>query len=61
MSFSSDAGVLSREGVDCVLWGPGTMDDAHCANESIDIEEIRSAQVRLEEFIRTFCCGIANT
>lgn len=59
VSFSSDAGVLSRAGVDCVLWGPGTMDDAHCANESIATAEVVAAQQKLSEIVAAFCTSAA--
>lgn len=35
VSYASDAGTLSRHGFDCVLWGPGSMDQAHRPNESL--------------------------
>lgn len=51
VSFASDAGWLSRQGFACVLFGPGDMQDAHCPNESIALEQLEAASARLCELI----------
>ncbi|MBI5865390.1 MAG: acetylornithine deacetylase [Planctomycetes bacterium] len=54
-SFASDGGWLSTLGVDCVLWGPGSIEDAHRANESIDEAEwVRGGEL-LQQAVRHLC------
>jgi acetylornithine deacetylase len=59
VSYSSDAGVLRRDlGLECVLFGPGSMEVAHQANEFVPIAEV----VRAAEIVRRLVvqeCGAA--
>lgn len=55
VSFASDAGTLQRMGMDCVLFGPGTIEDAHRANESIDIDEWKKGRQLLAKIIQQTC------
>ena len=49
--YGSDASKLSRHGLDCLVFGPGSIDQAHAA-----VEWIETAQVeRAAEFYREFC------
>lgn len=54
-SYASDAGWLSTLGLDCVLFGPGDIRDAHRANESIDIAEWTAAGTTLSRIIDALC------
>lgn len=53
--FASDAGTLAAAGLDCVLFGPGQIENAHRANESLDIRQWHRARQWLDRFIRNFC------
>lgn len=55
VSFASDAGWLSTLGVQCVLFGPGSIEDAHRANESIDIAEWKRGGELLKEVVSRMC------
>lgn len=55
VSFASDAGWLSTLGVQCVLFGPGSIEDAHRANESIDIAEWMRGGELLKKIVRRLC------
>ena len=55
ISFASDAGTLQRIGMDCVLFGPGTIEDAHRANESIDIVEWKKGRELLAGIVQQTC------
>lgn len=55
VSFASDAGILSSMGLQCVLWGPGDMKQAHRSNEYLDVEQFQIARRRLDEFVNRFC------
>lgn len=55
VSFASDGGPLSQAGFDCVLCGPGSIEDAHQANESISIAEWTQAGMTLRRIIADFC------
>lgn len=56
-SYASDAGWLSTIGLECVLCGPGSIEDAHRANESIDIGQWREGGRVLDEIIDRVCLG----
>lgn len=56
VSFSTDGGVLTRRmGLDCVLFGPGSMATAHQANESLPIAELERAAPILRRLIQRLC------
>lgn len=58
--FSSDAGALQRLGLECVLFGPGSIEDAHRPNESVSKAEMRRAGEVLERLVARFCGGAAG-
>ncbi|MHC4429844.1 MAG: acetylornithine deacetylase [Planctomycetota bacterium] len=53
--FASDAGVLSRCGYECVLFGPGSIDVAHKPEEFVPLDELSRARATLERLIERFC------
>lgn len=53
--YASDAGTLSRLGLDCVLCGPGDMTDAHRPDESIAIDQLAAGDALLGRIIRRLC------
>ncbi len=55
VSFASDAGVLSELGMECVLFGPGSIEVAHKPNEFVPIEELTRCREILEHLVRSFC------
>lgn len=52
VSFASDGGWLSTMGIDCVLWGPGSIEVAHRPNERLPVEEFVRARGLLERLVR---------
>ncbi len=55
VSFASDAGILQEMGLQCVLFGPGSIDVAHRSNEFLPIDEFRRARTILERLVDRFC------
>lgn len=55
VSYASDAGWLSRMGIDCVLYGPGTIEVAHRPNESVPVAELRAAYDVLVKLVARTC------
>ena len=53
--FATDAGWLQRIGLDCVLFGPGTIEVAHRPNESLPIAEFVRAGRILDDLIQRTC------
>ena len=56
VSFATDGGWLQRLGMDCVIFGPGSIDAAHRPNESVpkaDLAAVREVLARVIEG----CCG----
>lgn len=55
VSFSSDGGVLSTLGFECVLCGPGSIEIAHRPDEFVPKHELARAAVLLETIVGRFC------
>ncbi len=55
VSFATDAGWLQRLGLDCAIFGPGTIEVAHKPNESLPKSELAAARDLLTRGIRHFC------
>ena len=59
VSFATDAGWLQRLGIDCAIFGPGTIEVAHKPNEHLPKAELAAARGLLERTVRTFCEEVA--
>ncbi|MCA9244176.1 MAG: acetylornithine deacetylase [Phycisphaerales bacterium] len=55
VSYASDAGPLAAIGIPCVLYGPGNIEDAHRANESIEIAQLEQAGSVVDQAIAAMC------
>ena len=55
VSFATDAGWLQRLGMDCAIFGPGSIEVAHKPNEYVPKDEFAAARGLLEQTIRRFC------
>lgn len=55
VSFATDAGWLQRLGMDCAIFGPGSIEVAHKPNEHLPKDELAVARGLLERTIRRFC------
>ncbi|MGH7497395.1 MAG: acetylornithine deacetylase [Gemmatimonadales bacterium] len=53
--FASDAGWLQRMGLECVLFGPGSIEVAHRPNESLPVGEFLRAGEVLDRMIARRC------
>lgn len=52
--FGSDASKLSRQGLPSLIFGPGSIDQAHAAVEFVELSEVMLAQDFFTRFIRQF-------
>jgi acetylornithine deacetylase len=59
VSFATDAGWLQGLGMDCVLFGPGSIDAAHRPNEFVPKADLAAARGVLERAI-AMCCQSAD-
>jgi acetylornithine deacetylase len=50
--FGTDASKIAAAGVPSVVFGPGSIDQAHTADEWVDVEQLRRAEEILYEFLR---------
>ena len=57
MGYASDAGVLASMGLECVLFGPGSIDVAHKPGEFVAISEFERTRPVLERLVERFCHG----
>ena len=54
-SFATDAGWLGTLGMECVLFGPGSIQVAHRPDEYLPREELERARGYLESLVGLFC------
>jgi acetylornithine deacetylase len=57
VSFATDAGWLQTLGLDCAIFGPGSIEVAHKPNESLPKGEFEAARGLLRQTIERFCLG----
>jgi acetylornithine deacetylase len=50
--YATDGGNLSQAGIECLVFGPGTIDVAHKANEWIDKGDLKDAAKKLSHIIK---------
>ncbi|MHC5114738.1 MAG: acetylornithine deacetylase [Planctomycetota bacterium] len=56
VGFASDAGILQREmDMECVLYGPGTIEVAHRPNEHVPIDEMHAARGIIAAMTERLC------
>jgi acetylornithine deacetylase len=55
VSFATDAGWLQRLGIDCAIFGPGSIEVAHKPNEHLPKSELAAAREQLQRAIWRFC------
>ncbi|MDG2422494.1 MAG: M20 family metallopeptidase [Phycisphaerales bacterium] len=55
VSFCSDGGHLAKLGLECVLWGPGSIEQAHQADEFISLEQLNLGADLLKAAITQQC------
>lgn len=60
VSFATDAGWLQRLGMDCILFGPGSIDAAHRPNEHVPKADLATASAVLERAIEGCCFSPAS-
>jgi acetylornithine deacetylase len=55
VSFATDAGWLQRLGMDCAIFGPGSIEVAHKPNEYVPKSDLAVARGYLERTLQRFC------
>lgn len=58
VAFASDGGWLRTLDLDCVLWGPGSIETAHQANEWLPVAELERGADLVGRVVREWCGGI---
>lgn len=53
--FATDAGWLQRLGLECVIWGPGSIEVAHRPNEFVPLADLASARATLGRTVDHWC------
>jgi acetylornithine deacetylase/succinyl-diaminopimelate desuccinylase family protein len=54
VAFGSDASKLQRAGIDSILFGPGSIDQAHTDAEYVEVEQVHLAEEFYSKMIREF-------
>jgi acetylornithine deacetylase len=55
VAYSTDAGHLQELGLDCVIFGPGSIEVAHQPNEFVPAAELAAARGHLAGLVAAFC------
>lgn len=55
VSYATDGGWLARLGLDCAVWGPGSITVAHQPDERIPKADLEAARPVLEALVERFC------
>lgn len=56
VSFATDAGWLARAGMECVVFGPGSITEAHKPNEFVSKADLARARTCLEQAVERLAC-----
>ena len=56
VAFGTEAPHLQKLGMDTIIFGPGSIDQAHQPDEFIDLSTIEASVATLEVLIQQFCC-----
>jgi len=51
VAYATNGGFYSQAGIPCVVFGPGSISDAHTNNESVELKEIETAAKVLHKFL----------
>ena len=54
VNYGTDASKLARAGIPSVVFGPGSIAEAHSAGEYVDVSQVEAAVAILIETIQTF-------
>lgn len=52
--FGCDASKLSRAGIPSIVFGPGSIDQAHTADEFVEVDQVEAAFEFYQHFLRSF-------
>jgi acetylornithine deacetylase len=55
VSYATDGGWLQKLGLDCVLYGPGSIEVAHRPNEYVPSEHLEQARRTLDSLVARMC------
>ena len=58
VSFGTEAPFFDQLGMETVVFGPGSIDQAHQANEYIDLAQIGPSQHVIEQLIQQYCVDV---
>ena len=53
--YATDGGWLARAGMECAVWGPGSITVAHKPNEFMPIDEFERGGELLDRVVREYC------
>ena len=56
VSYATDAGWLARAGMECAVFGPGSIEQAHKPNEFVSKADLARARTYLEQAVQRLVC-----
>jgi acetylornithine deacetylase len=61
LAFWTEAALLSDAGIDCVVFGPGDIAQAHAADEFVEAADLDAAQAVFEEVLAALPAAVASS
>lgn len=55
IAYTTDGGWFQQAGLECVVFGPGSIEVAHRPNESISVGELKDGADVVERLVRRYC------
>ena len=55
VSYATEAGLFQEAGIRTIVCGPGSIEQAHRANEFVTLEQINKYETFLQEIVKRFC------
>jgi acetylornithine deacetylase len=56
VSYATDAGWLARAGIECAVFGPGSITEAHKPNEFVSRADLARTRTYLEQAVERMLC-----
>jgi acetylornithine deacetylase len=54
VAYATEAGLFQQANIPTIVMGPGSIEQAHCANEFVELEQLRKCEQILQELVRNF-------
>ena len=57
VAYATEAGLFQAADIPTIVCGPGLIEQAHRANEYVDVRQLEQCEVFLRDVVRQMACG----